>query len=200
MKTLLNRSSMVWLASGVIGVASWAPLPVAAQPTDDDAPAPTPRAPAKTASKTAKTRKTATATARRTSGKPAAKTKTGKAAKATGKANVPAIFYDEEWSYRTATLYDKEKNIVTGVTGEAKFERNGKFRQDYYIGSIGNFFKGTYKIQGDHLITSDEKGKQIFDFKFTVGTNPPVLVLTLLNKDGSKSIDYSLVPLEKKNP
>jgi hypothetical protein len=119
---------------------------------------------------------------------------------APAKASVPAIFYDKEWSYRTATLYDKTKNIVTGVAGEAKFDRNGKYRQDYYIGSIGNFFKGTYKIQGDHLITHDEKGKKIFDFKFTVGTKPPIMVLTLLNKDGSKSIDYSLVPLEKKKP
>ena len=129
-----------------------------------------------------------------------AKTAPKKTTKAAAKANVPAIFYDKEWSYRTATLYDKKKNIVTGVTGEAKFDRNGKYRQDYYIGSIGNFFKGTYKIQGDHLITYDEKGKKIFDFKFTVGTKPPIMVLTLLNKDGSKSIDYSLVPLEKKKP
>lgn len=118
---------------------------------------------------------------------------------ATAKPKVPAIFYDAEWSYQTATLYNAKKNIVIGVTGEAKFDRNGKYRQDYYIGNIGNFFKGKYKIQGDHLITYDEKGKRVFDFKFTVGTKPPILVLSLMDK-GKKTIDYSLKPLEKKKP
>ena len=133
-----------------------------------------------------------------TDAKPAPRKPTkARATKPTAKAKVPTIFYDKEWSYRTATLYDAKKNIVAGLTGEAKFDRNGKYRQDYFISGIGNFFKGTYKIQGDHLITYDEKGKKIFDFKFTVGTRPPIMVLTLLNKDGSKSIDYSLVPLEK---
>jgi len=117
--------------------------------------------------------------------------------KAPAAPKIPAIFYDEVWSYQTATLYDTKKNIVTGVSGEAKFDRNGKYRQDYYIGSIGNFFKGTYKIQGDHLITFDEKGKKVFDFKFTIGTKPPILVLSLMDK-GKKTIDYSLKPLEKK--
>jgi hypothetical protein len=118
--------------------------------------------------------------------------------KPAAKANVPAIFYDEEWSYRTATLYDKTKNIVSGISGNAKFGRDGKYEQNYYIGNIGNFFKGTYKINGDHLDTYDEKGKEVFDFKFTVGTNPKILVLSLFNDDGSKSMDYSLVPMEKK--
>lgn len=124
----------------------------------------------------------------------AAKTKP----KAPAKSNVPAIFYDKVWSYQVATMYDKKKNIIVGVSGEAKFDRNGKYRQDYYIGNIGNFFKGTYKIRGNHLITYDEKGKKVFDFQFTVGTTPPVLVLSLLNKDGSRNIDYSLKPLEKR--
>ena len=114
-------------------------------------------------------------------------------------ANVPAIFFDEEWSYRTATLYGEEKNISSSVSGTAKFGRDGKFRQAYYIGGIGNFFKGTYKIAGDRLSTFDEKGKPIFTFRFTVGTSPKILVLSLLEKDGvTKSIDYSLVPIEKK--
>lgn len=117
--------------------------------------------------------------------------------KAPAASKIPAIFYDEVWSYRTATLYDTKKNIVLGVSGEAKFDRNGKYRQDYYIGNIGNFFKGTYKIQGDHLITFDEKGKKVFDFKFPVGTKPPILVLSLMDK-GKKTIDYSLQPPEKK--
>lgn len=129
----------------------------------------------------------------------AAKAKKKVKAKAPAAATVPAFFYDEVWSYRTATLYDAKKNIVSGVSGEAKFNRNGKFEQNYYIGSIGNFFKGTYKFKGDHLITFDESGKQIFDFKFTVGAVPrKILVLSLLNKDGSRNIDYSLQPLEKK--
>jgi hypothetical protein len=118
--------------------------------------------------------------------------------KAAAKANVPAIFYDEEWSYRTGTLYDKKENIVVSVSGNAKFNRNGTYEQNYYIGNIGNFFKGKYKINGDHLITYDEKGKKVFDFKFTVGTNPKILVLSLFNDDGTKSMDYSLVPVEKK--
>lgn len=110
---------------------------------------------------------------------------------------VPAIFYDKEWSYGTATMYEKDRNFTVGVSGTAKFDRNGKFRQDYYIGSIGNFFKGTYKIQGDRLTTFDEKGKKIFDFKFTVGTKPEVLVLSMLD-NGKKSIDFGLQPIKKK--
>ena len=118
--------------------------------------------------------------------------------KAPAKTNVPAIFYDEEWSYRTGTLYDKDKNIVSSVSGNAKFGRDGKYEQNYYIGTIGNFFEGTYKINGDRLTTFDEKGEKIFDFKFTIGTDPKVLVLSLFNDDGSKSMDFSLVPVEKK--
>ena len=140
------------------------------------------------------------ATAKATKAKATAKTKTAVKTKAPVKTNVPAIFYDETWSYRTGTLYDEKKNIVVGVSGEAKFQRDGKFEQNYYIGNIGNFYKGTYKIKGEHLLTYDEKGKPIFDFKFTVGTDPKILVLTLLEKDGSKSMDFSLVPLEKKKP
>lgn len=118
--------------------------------------------------------------------------------KATAKANVPAIFYDEEWSYRTATLYDKKENIVSSISGNAKFNRDGTYEQNYYIGNIGNFFKGKYKINGDRLTTYDEKGAKVFDFKFTVGTEPKILVLSLFNDDGTKSMDYSLVPVEKK--
>jgi hypothetical protein len=124
--------------------------------------------------------------------KPAAKPK------APAKTNVPAIFYDEEWSYRTATLYDKKENIVTSVSGNAKFGRDGKYEQNYYIGNIGNFFKGKYTLNGDRLTTYDEKGEKVFDFKFTVGTDPKILVLTLFNDDGTKSMDFSLVPVEKK--
>jgi hypothetical protein len=118
--------------------------------------------------------------------------------KATAKTDVPAIFYDEEWSYRTATLYGKEKNIVSSVSGNAKFGRDGKYEQNYYIGNIGNFFKGTYKINGDRLVTYGEKGEKLFDFKFTVGTDPKILVLSMLEDDGTKSMDFSLVPVEKK--
>ncbi|MDQ3812861.1 MAG: hypothetical protein M3347_02790 [Armatimonadota bacterium] len=196
----LNQRLTIGLALGMMSLTYVAP--VGAQPTDDDPPAPKPTTSAKTAAKAAKKKVAAKGAAGRTTARTKRKTAKAGAAKSTkaaGKANVPAIFYDEEWSYRTATLYEKEKNIVSSVSGEAKFDRDGKYRQDYYIGSIGNFFKGTYKIQGDRLITYDEKGKQIFDFKFTVGTNPPILVLTLLNKDGSKSMDFSLVPLEKKH-
>lgn len=130
----------------------------------------------------------------------AAKTAKGKTAvKSPAKTNVPAFFYDETWSYRTGTLYDKKENIVTSVSGEAKFGRDGKYEQNYYIGSIGNFYKGKYKITGNKLTTYDEKGKKVFDFRFTVGATPKkILVLTLLNDDGSKSMDFSLVPLEKK--
>ena len=113
-------------------------------------------------------------------------------------AKVPAIFYDTEWVYGTATLYDKTKNIVSSVSGEAQFERNGKFRQDYYIGSIGNFYKGTYKFVGNRLVTTGEDGKKIFDFGYAVSTTPPVLVLSLFNEDGSKSVDFSLFPKKKK--
>lgn len=67
-----------------------------------------------------------------------------------------------------------------------------------YIGGIGNFYKGKYKIAGNKLTTYDEKGKKVFDFRFTIGTSPKILVLTPLNDDGTKSMDYSLVPLEKK--
>src|SRR5687767_805619 len=96
---------------------------------------------------------TASQTTAKTAPRKVTKARTTKTA---AKVSVPAIFYDKEWSYRTATLYDKKKNIVAGLTGEAKFDRNGKYRQDYFISGIGNFFKGTYKIQGDHLITFDE--------------------------------------------
>lgn len=119
---------------------------------------------------------------------------------------IPAVFYDAEWAYGPITYYDyeaknKEKStIIASGSGAAKFERNGKYRMDYYIGSIGNFFKGTYKIKGDNLTTFDEKGKKIFDFKFTVGTKtkPPVLVLTILDEKGRKSIIYGLKAIEKK--
>jgi hypothetical protein len=127
-----------------------------------------------------------------------AKTKT--AVKAPAKTTMPAFFYDETWSYRTGTLYDKKKNIVSSVSGEAKFGRDGKFEQNYYIGSIGNFYKGTYKIIGNRLVTYDEKGKQIFDYRYSIGSNPKILVLSLFEDDGTKSMDFSLVPLEKKKP
>ncbi|RYX83074.1 hypothetical protein EON83_16105 [bacterium] len=107
------------------------------------------------------------------------------------------IFYDTEWEYQIATLYDKTKNIVSSVSGEAQFERNGKYHQDYYIGTIGNFYKGNYKLAGDVLTTYDEEGKKAFEFRVTAGTTPPVLVLSLFEADGTKSIDYSLIPKKK---
>ncbi len=129
-----------------------------------------------------------------------AKTKPAPKPKAVAETTAPAILYDEEWSYRTGTLYGEKKNIVTGVSGNAKFNRDGTYEQNYYIGTIGNFFKGKYKINGDHLITYDEEGKKLFDFNFTIGTEPKILVLSVLNEDGTKSMDFSLVPVEKKKP
>ena len=129
----------------------------------------------------------------------AAPTKKAPAQKAETKTNVPAIFYDEMWSYRIATLYDAKKNIVSSVSGEAKFNRDGTYEQNYYIGTIGNFFKGKFKLNGDNLTTYDEKGEKIFDYKLSIGTAPKTLVMSIFNDDGSKSMDFSLVPLEK-NP
>ena len=118
-------------------------------------------------------------------------------AKVPAKATVPGVFYDTDWQYRVATLYGEKKNIIGSVSGNARFNRNGTYEQNYYIGGIGNFYKGKYKIAGNNLTTFDEKGKKVFDFKFTVGTKPPILVLSMMDK-GKKSIDYSLRPPEKK--
>src|SRR5688500_2689950 len=105
--TMRLRRQLLWHLIGLIGLSSLAALPVGAQATDDDDPAP------KT-TKPAPAKKPAKAPAKTTKAKPGAKAAKGtpaKPTKATAATKVPAIFYDEEWSYRTATLYDKTKNI-----------------------------------------------------------------------------------------
>lgn len=119
--------------------------------------------------------------------KPVPKKPAGKPA-----ATINPIFYDTDWIYQTATLYDKGKNTVSSVAGNAVFKKDGTYQQDYYIGSIGNFFKGKYKLSGNRLTTYDEKGAKVFDYKLSIGSNPPIMVMSIFNDDGTKSMDFSL--------
>lgn len=110
-------------------------------------------------------------------------------------ADLCALFH-EGWAYEVATYYEPgEEPIVVSVSGDADFRADGTYEQNYYIGSIGNFYSGEYVIEGDRLTTYDEQGDVVFEYRYTCGDELRELVLTLENEDGTPSIIFGLQSL-----
>ncbi len=122
-----------------------------------------------------------------------------------GNVTVPEIFYGG-WGYTTATLYEDGKEpIVSRVSGDATFDKDLSYEQNYSIGGIGNFYKGRYTVDGpdprtagSFLITTyDEDDKEAFKFSVACGGDTKAMALTIYDDAGKPSIIYGLVSREE---
>ena len=112
----------------------------------------------------------------------------GGAADVAGTDGAPCRFFHNGWDYRTITSYDPGMAPLVGsVSGDAAFNDDGTFTEDYYIGDIGNSYKGTYTIANGILHTHDPNNGDT-DAKIVCSDAMFEMVLTYSYPDGSPEI------------
>ncbi len=105
-----------------------------------------------------------------------------------GNDGAPCKFFYNGWDYRTITSYEPGKDPLVGnISGEAHFNEDGTFTEDYYIGTIANSYKGTYTITNGVLHTHDPDSGDS-DAKIVCSDAMFEMVLTYSYPDGSPEI------------
>lgn len=123
----------------------------------------------------------------------------------TGGVAVPDVFY-EEWAYATATSYeDPNDPTVTSASGKQVFGRDGKYTQDYFIGSFSNHYEGTYRVlgpdarvAGGFLLETTDQDAQKETWGVAVDQGSKAMAMTLYEDDKSTpAVIFGLKLIEK---
>ena len=81
------------------------------------------------------------------------------------------------WYYASG----ESEGRTSSVSGDLKFTADGKFEDNRYIGGIGGFRKGSYRVSGDKLtLNSDNGDTQTYRFSFGTTQSGGKKVETLL--------------------
>ena len=123
---------------------------------------------------------------------------TGGRCKATGTV-CPSFTNEKGWEFRTATTYSPGKDPkVSSMSGKAVFGADGKFVEDYIIGSltINNHYEGTYTLDGRFFTGIADEGEKL-EYILACDEALKELVITFPNDDCSPSIIVGLKLIEK---